>query len=775
VTTLENTAHQFTASDFGFSDPSDTPNSNSLKAVKITTLPTKGSLTRDGVPVVVGDFLSAADVDAGRVVFTPARDGFGSAYATFTFQVQDDGGTANGGVDLDSTPRKMTINVTAVRFANATTSLAETIDTSQAIRLADIVLADDLESTYVLSLTGTDAADFEIVEGVLFLKKGVVLDYETRNCRVVTINVTDTSVSASPSASLEFVLQVTRANDSPTAVSLANAVTSLPESTSTAERIMLADIVVTDAEANPIRNAVNSVMNVDRIPAQSARYVKFSILATSNGSQPSIDELEVYATDGRNLALAAVPSSSGNLPGYAEHALDYLNDGLTRDSRSWISDTSDTGWVVLDLQDVEMINKIIWGRDRSGTFTDRVATSYRIEVSADGVTWQTVASEWDRLPFGSSQSVTNDMLATPPGVPQADGTISLSGSNADLFEVVGTTLALRAGTILDFDTKSSYAVTIRVGDATANVTPVSVDYTLTITPAAQGPMAEVNVPAGQTQTDTTVRTGNEVIVKRGGGTVILDLANTHTGGLVVEEGEVVIRNIAALNGGPLEIRAGATVTLDTGTVRVPISALVLDSTGQIDLQRAGLVVAAGGSTTEAIRQAIIAGRNGGNWAGATGITSAAAAAIPGRAIGYAPGPNGSTIIAFAAAGDTNLDNQVNVVDLVAISSAGVFGRGAVASWSQGDMNYDGVTNVVDLVSVNTSGTYDTGNYNTAPASGQVAEAMVATLELQATKAPEPNEVVPSGSFLNLAFTAMAVEQDATRSLNAKKKVFAQLK
>jgi len=66
---------------------------------------------------------------------------------------------------------------------------------------------------------------------------------------------------------------------------------------------------------------------------------------------------------------------------------------------------------------------------------------------------------------------------------------------------------------------------------------------------------------------------------------------------------------------------------------------------------------------------------------------------------------------------------------------------------------------------------DTGNYNTAPASGQVAEAMVATLELQATKAPEPNEVVPSGSFLNLAFTAMAVEQDATRSLNAKKRVF----
>src|SRR4030095_16159380 len=35
-------------------------------------------------------------------------------YATFPFQVQDDGGTANGGVDLDQSANTMTINVTAV-------------------------------------------------------------------------------------------------------------------------------------------------------------------------------------------------------------------------------------------------------------------------------------------------------------------------------------------------------------------------------------------------------------------------------------------------------------------------------------------------------------------------------------------------------------------------------------------------------------------------------------------------------------------------------------
>ena len=126
VTTLEETAYQFKTTDFGFSDPSDAPSSNSLKAVKITTLPTKGSLTNNGVPVVAGDFIAVADVDAGRLVFSPATNGFGPTYATFTFQAQDNGGTLNGGVDLDPTPRQMTIAVTPVNDVPIGTARAVT-------------------------------------------------------------------------------------------------------------------------------------------------------------------------------------------------------------------------------------------------------------------------------------------------------------------------------------------------------------------------------------------------------------------------------------------------------------------------------------------------------------------------------------------------------------------------------------------------------------------------------------------------------------------------
>ncbi len=124
ITTLEDTVYAFAAADFGFSDPNDTP-ANALLAVKVSTLPVLGTLTNNGITVTAGQFISAADINASKLVFTPAVNANGPAYATFTFQVQDNGGTTNGGIDLDPTARTMTINVTPVNdapIANADTA-----------------------------------------------------------------------------------------------------------------------------------------------------------------------------------------------------------------------------------------------------------------------------------------------------------------------------------------------------------------------------------------------------------------------------------------------------------------------------------------------------------------------------------------------------------------------------------------------------------------------------------------------------------------------------
>jgi hypothetical protein len=108
VTILENTAYVFSAGDFGFSDSNDSP-ANSLLAVRIAALPAAGTLTDNGVPVFAGQFVNAADINAGWLVFTPTNGTAGAAYATFTFQVQDDG----AGSDMDLVARALTVNVNA--------------------------------------------------------------------------------------------------------------------------------------------------------------------------------------------------------------------------------------------------------------------------------------------------------------------------------------------------------------------------------------------------------------------------------------------------------------------------------------------------------------------------------------------------------------------------------------------------------------------------------------------------------------------------------------
>src|SRR5207344_3276958 len=120
VSTLEDTAYTFGTVDFGFGDAADSP-ANALSAVKITTLPGAGSLTDNGAALSAGQFVSLADIVAGNLKLTPSANASGAGYASFTFQVQDDGGNANGGVDLDQSANTMSIDVTGVNDAPAGT------------------------------------------------------------------------------------------------------------------------------------------------------------------------------------------------------------------------------------------------------------------------------------------------------------------------------------------------------------------------------------------------------------------------------------------------------------------------------------------------------------------------------------------------------------------------------------------------------------------------------------------------------------------------------
>ncbi len=104
---------------------------------------------------------------------------------------------------------------TAVTLQNTTTSLAENTSTATRIMVADIVVTDDALGINTLSLVGTDADSFEIDGGVLYLKAGTTLNFESQNSYSVTVSVDDSTVGSTPDATVDFTLTVTDVNELP--------------------------------------------------------------------------------------------------------------------------------------------------------------------------------------------------------------------------------------------------------------------------------------------------------------------------------------------------------------------------------------------------------------------------------------------------------------------------------------------------------------------------------------------------------------------------------
>jgi hypothetical protein len=157
---------------------------------------------------------------------------------------------------------------------------------------------------------------------------------------------------------------------------------------------------------------LNAKRNDERFEPVDARFVRLTITSTRGDTEPCIDEIEIYGPDladgsdpAKNLALASRGSkatASSLLPGYPIHQVHHLNDGLTGNDHSWISNERGTGWVQIELPEPSKsgtkISRVVWGRDRDGKFSDRLANEYRLEFSLDGKTFEKLATLADRPP-----------------------------------------------------------------------------------------------------------------------------------------------------------------------------------------------------------------------------------------------------------------------------------------------------------------------------------------------------------------------------------------
>ncbi len=333
---------------------------------------------------------------------------------------------------------RLTLNAppSAVNLSNAINVVAENSSTTSRIKVADIVISDDALGSNAITLTGADAASFEVSGTELFLKAGTALDFEAKATYAITLSASDATLPGSTPVSAAFTLTVTDVNEPPTAITLS--ANTIAENTLIGTGVKIGNLSVTDPDAS----GNNNVLTLEGADAASFQIRNGNELfftgASPNFEAKNAYSLTVKATDGA-LSFSQPLTVNVTNVNEAPSAL-VLNNTVT-------------------------------------TLAENTSTSSRIKV-ADIV-------------------ITDDALGS--------NSFTLAGADAASFEVSGSALFLKAGTILNFEAKAAYTVTISARDSSLpGSTPVSAAFSLAVSDVNERPgtpvistIVSVTLPSGE--------------------------------------------------------------------------------------------------------------------------------------------------------------------------------------------------------------------------------------------------------------------------------------
>ncbi|MBC7767387.1 MAG: cadherin domain-containing protein [Phycisphaerales bacterium] len=449
-----------------------------------------------------------------------------SAKPNYAVQVTVDDPTLGSDAELT---QAFALNVGAglsLALANATTSMAENTSTADPVKVADLLIADDV-GTPVLSLTGADAASFEIIANALYLKAGVALNFETKSAYSVSIVMDEPGVGSGPDLTRDFTLTVSDVNEAPTALAFANTTTSIAENTSTATRIKVADLGVTDdalgSETFALTGADASSFEIIgstlylkagvalNFEAKASYSVNVTADDTAVGASPDLSQTFTLSVANVNEAPTAL-SLTNTTTNLAESASTVSRVKVADISVSDDALGSETiALAGADAASFEIYNGALYLK-AGVALNYETKSSYAVTVTVDDPTvgatpdlsqsFTLSISDVNEAPtavsFANTTTNVAENTSTATRTKVADiaasddalgsNALSLGGADAASFEIIGAALYLKASVALNFETKSSYSVTVNVDDAAVGLNPdASQNFTLTLADVNEAP------------------------------------------------------------------------------------------------------------------------------------------------------------------------------------------------------------------------------------------------------------------------------------------------
>ena len=424
---------------------------------------------------------------------------------TVTVSVSD----GEGGSDSIS----VTINVTNVNEApifsdGASTTRAIAENVSANINIGTAVTATDVDKdslTYTLS--GTDATSFDIDSTIGQLKTKTPLDYETKTAYSVTITVSDGRLTDTITVTISVTnLDETPSNNAPVFGDGDTTTRTIAENTASGTNIGT-PIAATDTDSNTLAYVLGgddaSSFSIDlntgqlKTSATLDHETKSSYTVTvevSDGSLKDTVDVTISVTDvndapvftaGSRTRTIAENTAAGTNIGDAFTATDQDNKTLEYSLGGDDAASFDIGSTTGQLKTKAALDY-------------ETETSYSVTITAsDGkksdsidVTITVTDVDENRAPAFASESTTRSVAENIGSGVNIGGAVSatdadddtleytLGGTDADSFSIDSTTGQLRTNAALDFETQTSYSVTITASDGKKSD---NIDVTITVT------------------------------------------------------------------------------------------------------------------------------------------------------------------------------------------------------------------------------------------------------------------------------------------------------